>query len=54
MRGFLSVLYFIGLVMLSAAIANFYSMTAYGFMILGGGLILYAVVIGMLSYLKPS
>jgi len=54
MRGFLSTLYFIGLVMLSTAVADIYNITAYGFIVLGGGFVSYAVVIGMLSYLKPA
>lgn len=54
MREFLSVLYFIGLVMCSAAVSSLYDVTAYGFVILGGGLILYAGVGGLLVYLRPQ
>ena len=53
MKEFLSILYFIGLVMLSAAFADLYDITAYGFMVLGGGLVLYAGFGGILVYLKP-
>jgi hypothetical protein len=47
----LSALYFVGLVMFGAAVGTHTSEAAYGCMIIGGGVILYAALIGIILFL---
>jgi hypothetical protein len=46
----LSLLYFFGLVMFGIAVANLNEVPAYGFMIIGGGIVVYTAIVGVLSY----
>jgi hypothetical protein len=50
----LSVLYFIGLVMFGAAVANLTGVIPHGFMIIGGGTIMYTIVLTMILYLHKK
>jgi hypothetical protein len=43
----LSVMYFAGLVMFSAAIGSYTGIAEYAFMIIGGGVVCYAVIVGL-------
>lgn len=50
----LSALYFVGLIIFSIAVGTFHRSEAIAFMILGGGFIMFAFTIGLLSYLGEN
>lgn len=50
----LSGLYFAGLIMLGVAIGSYANVAQYGFMIIGGGTVLYTGAMGIVTYLKTE
>ena len=48
---YLPLFYFVGLVMFGIAVGSLYNLAEYAFMVIGGGLITYAAVGLLLSYL---
>jgi hypothetical protein len=49
----LSIMYFFGLIMFGVSFAVFRGIPEFGFMIIGGGTIVYPVVIAIVKFLKP-
>ncbi len=54
MTELLSGLYFIGLIILGAAIGSHTGVAQYGFMIIGGGTVLYTGAMGIVTYLATE
>ena len=48
----LSFTYFMGLVIFAVAMGSYVNSAPIGFMIIGGGLLVYTITVGMLCYLR--
>lgn len=46
------ILYVLGLIITSVSVGSL-TIASYGFLTLGGGLIIYAAIIGLIKFLKP-
>jgi hypothetical protein len=54
MNEFISSVYFVGLVIFAVATGSYTDQPDFGFMIIGGGMVVYALIAAMIKYLHPK
>lgn len=54
MTQLISAMYFLGLLIFGTSIGSYYHTPQYAFMIIGGGIIIYTAVAGIVIYLTPK